>query len=96
MKAVHSIRTSPQHERDDDCPVCDYSGGFVEYEGDRFCPICGYIPSPDGGVERPNPWDEWHSERRDDDYSGWHGEDRIKMVGGFIGPWDWGDDDYLA
>jgi hypothetical protein len=34
--------------------------------------------------------------RENEDYSGWHGEDRIKMVGGFVGPWDFAEDEYLV
>jgi hypothetical protein len=90
------IDTAPKIHNDDEddsdeyvaCDNCE-SGTYVLFDGDKVCDTCGVLAKRPEGVSRTsNPWGSWVEHRRShDDYSGWFGEDRIKMVGGFIHPY---------
>ena len=67
-----------QHE----CPVCGADAPYVLYDGDKMCVECGHVPGVGGRSKDTTEWQEWLS-HRDNEYSGWHGPERIKFVGGF-------------
>lgn len=85
----------PDDEEDRECSICDSENSFVLYEGERVCKECGYAPTAGGtAVSTQNTseeWDDWF-EHRDEQYSGFHGTDRIKFVGGFASAYDFGAD----
>lgn len=92
------IDTAPTADGEDDDDVeCDNCAGgtYVLYDGDKLCRDCGYIAGSGGGSrEREvDDWAAWQQHRREhEDYSGFHGPDRIKMVGGFASAYDFGAD----
>lgn len=90
------ISTAPAVEEADDreCNICEAEGTFVIYDGDQVCTQCGHAPTSDSntGVEQgSNEWSDWF-DHRDERYSGWYGEDRIKFPGGFASAYDFGSD----
>lgn len=66
-----------------ECDECD--GDMVLYDGDKVCEECGLLCGS-ADEEEISEWTQWR-QHRDENYSGWYGEERVKMVGGFIGPW---------
>lgn len=74
-----------QHE----CPICTSEGTYVLYEGDKMCAACGHVPGVSNTLTSASEDDEWAEwrEHRHEEYSGWYGRDRIKMVGGFVRPY---------
>lgn len=89
--------TADREEDDADCGLCD--GVYVLFEGDQVCRKCGHISGTGGDTEmtyrqrqQPDPWREFHRARRSDNYSGFRGPDRIKMVGGFAAAYDFDAD----
>lgn len=85
----------PKHEPYE-CEECE-GPIIIDHNEDKRCFDCGLLTStPSSREYRSNQWEEWDEERRtNDEYSGWYGEDRLKMVGGFVGAWDFVEDDYL-
>jgi thiamine kinase-like enzyme len=76
------------------CNDCE-EAPYVLFEGERLCRECGYVAGSGGRPTRrltnDEAWTEWHEHRRnEDDYDGWYGEKRIKMVGGFAAAYDYG------
>lgn len=76
---------------------CDECGGPIVIDGedeDKFCASCGLLTTVDTiePDEVESDWEKWRDHRRDE-YSGWYGEDRIRFVGGFKGPWIYADED---
>lgn len=86
------LETAPTVEEDHECAICGATGSFVLYDHDKVCRECGYVPSADDGDEtEDDEWERWF-EHRDEDYDGFRGEDRIKMVGGFASAYVFGED----
>lgn len=60
-------------------------GTFVRYEGEHICRDCGHVrfsDHDDTPRSMRDPW-EWFEEQRNE-YSGFYGRDRVRMVGGFL------------
>lgn len=74
-----------------ECGECD--GAYVMYDGDKVCMGCGLM-SGSADREYQSEWESWREYRREN-YSGFIGEDRARMVGGFLQPW-FTDDGELA
>jgi predicted amidophosphoribosyltransferase len=72
-----------------ECPECE--GEFVMHDNDKMCKDCGLLVGVDSG-EDPSEWAEWEEHRREN-YDGFYGEDRVKMVGGFAGVWFYTDNE---
>lgn len=83
----------PLHEPFE-CDECD--GPIIkDAKDDKRCLDCGLLTDKSGVVEdEEDPWAAWR-EHRDEHYSGFRGGERIKMVGGFLGAWDFAEDDYF-
>lgn len=77
-------------ETDEECPLCD--GTFYRDSGELVCGDCCYAPI-DEPEETRDEWEKFWDER--DEYDGWYGEDRVKMVGGFIGAYVYGEGNSL-
>lgn len=73
-----------------ECAVCEEEGMFVDYDGDKVCRNCSYAPQPRAGpTYSKTEWEQWWDYRStSDDVSGATGEDRKRLVGGFISAWD--------
>lgn len=87
-----ALATSLPDDDDRECPVCGAEdGSYVRYRGDTVCSRCGHVPTPSNpDFTTETPWEDWWKRRRaNDDYDGWYGEDRIRMIGGFIGAYDY-------
>lgn len=70
-----------------ECPLCGEEEAYVEHDNDKMCENCQYAPLASADHrEDTDKWTEWRS-HRSEEYSGWHGRDRIKMVGGFTRPY---------
>lgn len=91
-----SIDSAPKPENEPfECVEC--GDDYVMYDGDKVCVACGAMPGPTIDQTEGDHWRQWQNHRRtSDDYEGWHGEDRIKFVGGFLSPWDFTEDELLA
>lgn len=64
------------------CEVCGAEGSYVLYDGDKTCKKCGDLPEQhEPNVDARSNWERWWDER--EHYSGWHGENRIRFIGGF-------------
>lgn len=88
------IDAAPVANEDDEDASCDDcgSGTYVLYDGDKVCRDCGYLAQPQDSPTTDD-WSTWVEHRRsNDDYSGWYGENRIKMVGGFAAAYEFGED----
>jgi len=89
------LETAPSVDEaeEKECAVCDEEGTFVIYDGDKVCDNCGYAPAG-GGSSVTADEDEWQAwlVHRDEEYSGFYGEDRIKFAGGFASAYDFGAD----
>lgn len=81
-----------------ECPHCE--GDYVLFEGDKLCVECGFLAhsggnrdvdvlSSNANVEQI--WIQWW-DHRDSEYEGMYGENRKKMVGGFIAVYDFEED----
>lgn len=86
-----AVRLSPERE----CPLCGSEGTFVRFDFDTMCTSCSYSPA-DSGESVPQKsvqtqWSDWH-EHRDEEYDGFSGDERIKMVGGFAHAYQFGED----
>jgi hypothetical protein len=70
-----------------ECPLCGEEEAYVEHGGDKMCKNCQYAPR--ASAEQRDEKDEWAQwqEHRGEEYSGFTGPDRIKMVGGFVAPY---------
>lgn len=87
------LETAPRVEYGDDeddpinCPLCEGELTYVKYEHDTVCIECGHVRGAQqsrGQRTRTSVWEEWWEHRRtSDEYEGWYGENRIRMVGGF-------------
>jgi len=79
MADAPRVREEKQHE----CPICEAEGAYILYEGDKTCMRCGHTPGERVvPSEESDPWTRWFTHRKEE-YSGFYGPDRIKMVGGF-------------
>jgi ribosomal protein S27AE len=87
-----NIDTAPQIEDEErECPNCGEDGTFVRYDGDTVCSECHYTSTPSNRISDREPqWSWWWKHRRDE-YSGWYGDERVRMVGGFYSAWDYDD-----
>lgn len=69
-----------------ECIKCE-EATYEQQDGDWYCPNCHYVKrSQTGNMQQQNNW-EWFWQQRQQ-YSGFRGPDRVKMVGGFVGAWD--------
>jgi len=81
-----NLTEAPEIEYDSgECSVCGAKNTFVRLDGTKTCSNCQYAPEPphERGVDE---WEQWW-ERRSEQYSGFYGNGRIKMVGGFEHVW---------
>lgn len=77
-----------------ECESCEV--GFVKYDGDKFCPECGILSGSSLNEEPTDEWREWQIRRREnDDWEGWYGEERVKVVGSFLSAWCFEEDSLL-
>jgi ribosomal protein L37AE/L43A len=81
LSQARYVEEDAQHE----CPVCGADEEYVLYEGDKMCSECGHAPDP--GARRSvtaneSPWESWWDHR--EQYDGFYGENRVRMVGGFV------------
>ena len=90
-----NIETAPSADEERECPICSTDGSYVEYGGDLVCLNCAHTPTPETTRSQDaNPWGQWHKHRRDE-YDGFYGEERVRMIGGFAATYDFGPD-FLA
>lgn len=71
---------------DSTCDHCGAENTYVEYDHDTVCSECGHVPTPSLATESldtRSEWEKWWEHRREEDYEGWYGEDRVKFVGSF-------------
>lgn len=76
-----------------ECDECETTL-VIDHDGDKRCPDCGLLSRVVRTKEKLSEWQRWFRHRRND-YSGWHGPERVKMVGGFVSAWDFVEDDYV-
>jgi len=83
-----NLDTAPSvaYEDDEECNNCGATNSFVLYDNDKVCTECQHAPQTDATPTTTDAWVEWW-EHRDANYSGFYGSERIKMVGGFTGPY---------
>jgi transcription initiation factor TFIIIB Brf1 subunit/transcription initiation factor TFIIB len=88
-----------EYEDDDEpmqCPICGSENSYIKWKFEKMCEDCGHVRGGQqsrGQRNRTSEWERWWEHRRSsDEYSGFRGENRIKMVGGFVGPWDFEKD----
>lgn len=82
------IEQAPQLDREHECPNCGEDDSYVRYDGDTVCSACNYTPTPRRtNVTVETPWVTWWEHRRTN-YDGLKGDERARMVGGFIQPYD--------
>lgn len=88
---VESAPYDPNAE-ERECPICEHEGDYVLYDNDSVCEHCGHVHGGDEPQDEDlTEWSRWRRHRRNhDDYKGWLGEDRIKMVGGFAAAYEYG------
>lgn len=74
------IRNLP--ENDQECVLCGESN-YVQNGSELVCPECFHVPIHESKrrTEKHDPWDFF--DRKRDEYSGFYGPERVKMVGGF-------------
>jgi hypothetical protein len=84
--------TPPALNDERECPICESEGTYVDIGFDGVCTVCSHAPNSETSRNPPSdPWGAWF-EHRKDNYSGFHGEERKKCVGGFIGAYDFEED----
>lgn len=69
---------------DRDCAICE-DGQYLQDGHEMVCEDCHHSPSNEAvpPSNYTDPWEAFWSAR--EEYSGFHGEDRKKCVGGFSG-----------
>lgn len=89
LENAPSVSNAVEDEDDVEvCDVCDAKQSFVLYEHDKVCKECGFTPSGDDTSQyEQETWDDWWEHRRNQ-YSGFYGDERVKMVGGFARPYE--------
>jgi len=81
-----NLDTAPSADegRDTECNVCGAENSYVMYDGDKVCTECQHVPdSRNRHSGSGDVWQQWFEHRREN-YSGFTGPERVKMVGGFI------------
>jgi len=77
-----------------ECPVDECEGELLQADHERFCSECHTVMDE---ATFPNNnrslYERWH-EHRNKEYSGFYGEDRVKMIGGFEAPWIYNDESF--
>lgn len=68
------------------CDNCEAEEPFVQYDNDTVCTECQYVRGTYKHDTR-SEWQQW-LEHRDATYSGFYGDERVKMVGGFASSYD--------
>lgn len=90
----HLMKVDNFQRTGDECPVCE-DGEILKGEYEKFCDSCHTVIDADAFVHEENGvWEQWW-DRRDSEYSGLYGHDRMKAVGGFGGVWFYTDDPYI-
>lgn len=74
-----------------ECTVCD-EGEYMRDGYELICSQCQHTPAHDDlrPTEGPGTWDLFNQSRAD--YSGFYGDERVKMVGGFARVYDFETD----
>lgn len=67
---------------EEQCPVCD-DGRLYTRQSEKVCGECFTVIEPENPISWESQWNLFWQER--EDYAGWHGPKRVKMVGGFAG-----------
>jgi len=73
-------------EGDDEpeCPLCAAEQPYVRVEHQTVCNHCGYVRGSqnDAQEREAGTWQSWW-DYRENEYSGFRGDGRVRMVGGF-------------
>jgi len=81
-----------EEDRQHECPNCETESPFVIYDGDKVCQHCAHVPGTvNARAASDDDWQHWWEHRRRE-YSGWHGHERVRMIGGFPATYDFGAD----
>jgi ribosomal protein L37E len=75
---------TPEDEDPIECPLCGAERPYVRHEQDTVCNHCGYVRGSENERERreTGTWQSWWDHRQEK-YSGFRGDGRVRMVGGF-------------
>lgn len=75
-----------------ECPICGTENSYIKWDYDKLCEDCGHVRGGQqsrGQRDDQTEFERWWDHRRNmDEYSGWHGELRIRMIGGFEAAYD--------
>jgi hypothetical protein len=74
-------------ESPDACTIQDCDGEYVYEDGTKYCDTCHYAPTKQPSTNQKGVWESFWSHRRDN-YSGFYGQERVRMIGGFFNPYD--------
>lgn len=87
-----NLDTAPSLVTDEEteCPICETDDPYVVFESDSICENCQYIRGTYDQTEE-SEWRQWLTHRREK-YSGWYGEERIKMAGGLASNYTFEED----
>lgn len=92
-KGVRVAATPGFKRTDQECPICE-DGEILQDRkiAEKFCDTCLTVLEKD--THREETQGEWESffEYRKNEYSGFHGDERIKMAGGFAGAYVFEED----
>lgn len=85
-------------QADEQCPLCD--GPMFIHDDEKVCGDCYYVSEPPKRKAMPDPWERFQRDRREwvaeeDERGGWTGPTRVKMIGGFAGPYVYGEGDSI-
>lgn len=72
---------------DQECHLCE-DGHYIRLEHEKVCDECHHSPARTRDSGHVTEWEYFWQHRRDtDEYEGFTGPSRVKMVGGFAGPY---------
>lgn len=80
---------------EEECPICE-EGILLQGHYEKFCSSCWTVIDSNAFPDSDeSEWEQWQKHRHEE-YSGLTGQDRVKMVGGFEGPFFYTDDPYIS
>jgi uncharacterized Zn finger protein (UPF0148 family) len=88
LVVAHQLHGARRTDRE--CHLCG-EGTFLKRGHELVCDTCGHAPDPDSTVQRTDSWELFWSSR--EQYSGFTGPDRIRMIGGFAGAYEYGGEE---
>ncbi len=83
MTRLHNAPIVSDEDGPVECQVESCDGTYRQYDYEHICDECGHVRNSDFHTDTSDPWERFDNKR--DEYSGFTGEDRVKMVGGFVG-----------